>query len=222
MASIIDERAKGRTISGESVSQFTATYAASYTLTAAQLAERKTFVKMTLTGALTLVAPTTGIKEDQELVLVLTCDTTSRLVTLSTGFQTATIFALPLSETTTVTFRYNGTAWVGDRSLTHVISAVAFASTLAIAAASLNHDNVVYAPVALTGALTLNITAVTSSKIGDRLTVLLLSDSTGRVVTFGTNIATVGTLTLIASKRGSCSFTFDGTKYVETGRAIEA
>lgn len=221
MASYIDKRQSGRGRDGRSLSQATVTYASSITLTAAQLAAEEATIKISLTGALTIIAPTT-VDSDQLLILELTCDTTSRQVTLSTGFQTATIIQLPLSETTILYYRFNGTAWVADRSIKHVISAVAYSATLAIAAASLNHEEVIYTTAALTGALTLNITAVTSSKIGDRLTVLLLSDGTGRVVTFGTNIATVGTLTLIASKRGSCSFVFDGTKYVETGRAIEA
>lgn len=222
MASYIGQRNKGRGHEGKSLSEETVTYASSITLTATQLAAEEATIKIALTGALTLVAPTTGIFEDQILNLVLTGDTSARLVTLSTGFSYGKIFSVPISTTVVLQFRFNGTSWVVDRDIDHVITGVTYAATLAIAAASLNNGHTIYQPDTLTGALTLNLTAVTSSRIGDRLTVLLLSDGTGRVVTFGTNIATSGTLTLVASKRGSATFMFDGTKFVETGRAIEA
>ena len=103
------------------------------------------------------------------------------------------------------------------RALNYIYSAPAYAATITVAP---NAYTTVIRPAVLTGALTINAT-VTSCKIGDRLQFLFLSDATGRVVTFGTNLKTSGTLTLTASKYGAIEFVFDGTYFIATGRETE-
>jgi hypothetical protein len=81
-----------------------------------------------------------------------------------------------------------------------------------------------------TGALSLTVGVGTAGPVaddvlpfvGDTLQLLLSSDATGRVVTFSTGFAGAGTLTMIASKKASIDFTFDGVAWVETGRSIGA
>jgi hypothetical protein len=114
-----------------------------------------------------------------------------------------------------------GTARNNDNTLriaTAQYQAPAYAASIAL---KLSEALNVVQPGTLTGALSLTA-ETTRPQIGDTLVCLFLSDGTGRVVTFSTGFATVGTLTLVASKRGSASFMFDGVAWVETGRAIQA
>jgi hypothetical protein len=76
----------------------------------------------------------------------------------------------------------------------------------------------------LTGALTINVgvgNATNPPFVNDELIVMFFGDATGRTVTFGTGV-TVNAATLVlaaGSKRGSTTFVFDGTAWVETGRS---
>jgi hypothetical protein len=73
----------------------------------------------------------------------------------------------------------------------------------------------------LTGALTMTA-ETTRPQIGDKLTILFAADATARTVTFSTGFAPSATLVVAISKQASASFMFDGTSWVETGRAIAA
>jgi hypothetical protein len=77
------------------------------------------------------------------------------------------------------------------------------------------------APAVLTGAMTINAT-VTQLYIGDIVRCMFVADTTNRVVTFGTGMASAGTLTVLASKYGFVDFMFNGTVLQEMGRALTA
>mgnify|MGYP000190360730 CR=1 FL=1 len=100
----------------------------------------------------------------------------------------------------------------------------AYAASVAITV----KDNAAHSTVRIgqcTGALTVTAgvgTSTTGPKVGDRMTVLLSCDGTGRVVTWSTGFAGPGTLTLVASKKAVASFMFDGTAWLETSRSIGA
>lgn len=74
----------------------------------------------------------------------------------------------------------------------------------------------------LTGALSL--TAETNRpKIGDELTVMFAADGTNRTVTLSTGLTgSAATIVVTASKQATYTAVFDGTSWVETGRAIGA
>ncbi len=73
----------------------------------------------------------------------------------------------------------------------------------------------------LTGALTLTI-GTTYPYIGDTVHYLFSVDGTNRTVTFGTGHQPSATLALTASKYGSATFMFNGTTWIEVGRAVTA
>jgi hypothetical protein len=95
---------------------------------------------------------------------------------------------------------------------------VAYGSTIALKPT----DYSTLAKVAqLTGAATVTA-ATTQSNIGDELKLLLSSDGTNRVVTFGTGFSSSGTLTVTASKKATATFIFDGSTWVEVSRIVTA
>lgn len=77
----------------------------------------------------------------------------------------------------------------------------------------------------LTGALTLTAnvgSATTPPYVGDKVEILLSSDASARVVTFGTGFASAGTLSVTASKKAIATFIFDGAAWIEQSRAVTA
>lgn len=105
-----------------------------------------------------------------------------------------------------------------SRILTNDYQAPAYASSIAITAAA---DNTVVKVGQLTGALTLTI-GTTAPFIGAKVTFLFSVDATNRTVTFGTGFQPSATLALTASKYGSATFMFNGSTWIETGRAVTA
>lgn len=74
----------------------------------------------------------------------------------------------------------------------------------------------------LTGALTLTA-ETTRPLIGDELVVMFLADGTNRTVTLSTGLTgSAATIVVTASKQATYTAIFDGTSWVETGRAIGA
>lgn len=94
------------------------------------------------------------------------------------------------------------------------------AGTATLSAAPKGWHTLYSATAAMTSALTIN-SVTTNAQLGDQLVFLFLADATPRVVTFGTDMISAGTLTVAASKRGSATFVFDGVKFVETGRLVQ-
>lgn len=93
-----------------------------------------------------------------------------------------------------------------------------YASTLSIKP---NASKTFLKPATLTGAMTINCVETNCAKY-DELVVILTSDTTSRTVTFGTNFISAGTIAPAISKQATISFVYDGTNWVETGRAVQA
>jgi hypothetical protein len=91
-----------------------------------------------------------------------------------------------------------------------------YAATMAVAPKTFRETN----KIALTGALTVNATT-TDAFADDEIVFLFSSDASIRIVTFGTNFISAGTLTVAASKNGSATFKFNGTSYIEKSRFVQ-
>lgn len=63
-------------------------------------------------------------------------------------------------------------------------------------------------------------TASAGGTAGQRLILMISTDGTQRVATFGTNLKSSGTMTIPANKVGCISFVSDGSNFYETGRAV--
>jgi len=73
----------------------------------------KTYLKpATLTGAITVNCVVTFCAKYDELVVILTSDTTSRTVTFGTNFISAGTIAPAISKQATITFVYDGVNFV--------------------------------------------------------------------------------------------------------------
>lgn len=89
-----------------------------------------------------------------------------------------------------------------------------YAATVALAASEIAYKETYVDLEELTGNLTLNITAVSNSNLGDILYVLLDADSTDRNVTLGTNFDTsVPSFMVKASSELVLMFMFNGTSF---------
>jgi len=104
------------------------------------------------------------------------------------------------------------------RVITQDYKAPAYSATLAIVpTAQFTTFNVGQ----LTGAMTVNAT-VTNMYIGDEVTFLVAADGTNRIVTFGTNFLSSGTVTVTAAKTATVKGVFDGTNIRICSREITA
>lgn len=99
------------------------------------------------------------------------------------------------------------------------VGPVAYAATIALTPVASFRQYVSFAQ--LTGALTINFT-VTNLTMFDEVILMFSSDGTGRVITFGTNSNSAGTLTMVANKDAVATFIFDGTALREHSRSIGA
>lgn len=93
-----------------------------------------------------------------------------------------------------------------------------YAATLSLVA---NASKTFVQPATLTGVMTINA-VVTKCQQFDELVLILKSDTTSRVVTLGTNFVTAGTIAPAISKQATISFVFDGVKWIEICRALQA
>lgn len=110
------------------------------------------------------------------------------------------------------------------RSLLFDWQEVAYAASVAITTKQ-GVSNTTVRVAQATGALSLTVgvgSATTDPQVGDELTIMASSDGTGRVITFSTGFAPAGTLTMIASKKASAKFKFDGVAWIEFCRSIGA
>lgn len=96
---------------------------------------------------------------------------------------------------------------------------VAYAATSALELVDAKEQHVCYAQ--LTGAMTINAT-VTNLKQFSRVVFHFATDGTQRIVTFGTNFISSGTLTIAASKDATAEGWFDGTNIKITSREVQA
>jgi hypothetical protein len=182
-----------------------------------------------ITGAMTINATFPGLLQFQKVFFHFTGDATSRTITLGTGFinlaasqmRGATLI-LPLSANATVETVYDGAALrvvsVVCEGKGEVIETPVYAAAIAITNVAAKHH--IVAPAQLTGSLTLNATAVTNHLLGDEFVFHFSTDGTQRVVTFGTNILSSGTVTIPANKTATARGFFNGTSICITGREI--
>lgn len=104
------------------------------------------------------------------------------------------------------------------RVLTNDYRKPAYIATLSV---NLNASKTFVEPAQLTGAMTVNA-VVTNTQEYDEVQFIFSADATNRIVTFGTNFKTSGTLTVVASKYGTVKFVFDGTYWIEVARVLTA
>lgn len=184
-----------------------------------------------LTGAMTINCTFTNLLQFQKVFFHFTGDTTSRTVTFGTGFinlaasqlRGATLI-LPKSSNATVETVYDGAALrvvaVVCEGKGEVIQTTAYAAAIEVTDVAAKHH--IVAPAQLTGALTLNATAVTQHLLGDEFVFHFSTDGTQRIVTFGTNILSSGTVTIPANKTATARGFFNGTSICISGREISA
>jgi hypothetical protein len=105
---------------------------------------------------------------------------------------------------------------ITSRVLTNDYQAPTYAATISPVVFA---ARTVIGPIAITGALTIN-PSIANSYIGDEM-VMIFTNGTGGalVVTTGSNISSIGTLSVAAGKKGTIYCVFDGATWVETGRA---
>lgn len=116
-----------------------------------------------------------------------------------------------------------------DRVLKNDWQTPAYAATITLAVKGAVAKTIVK-PAVLTGALTINVNVVDSLSgdaangpfVGDILQIHLVSDATSRTVTFGTGFLSTGTLAVTTAKFAIISFVFNGTGWMESGRAVSA
>lgn len=193
----------------------------------------RTFVKpAALTGNLTLNVTTTYCKDLDELEIMLTNSSTKRVVTLGAKFLgdnsllLLNAFNVPASKSAIVKAIYDATldkfrvqsVIVEGKGLRH--ESAAYAATIAITATSGKKHLIT--PAQLTGALTLNATDVSAYDLDDEFIFHFSTDGTQRIVTFGTNILSSGTLTIPAGKTATARGWFNGTNICIMSREISA
>jgi hypothetical protein len=184
-----------------------------------------------LTGAMTINLSFTDIAQFQKVFLHFTGDTSSRTVTFGTGFITkaapqmrGSTLILPISANATVACVYDGASLriesVVCEGKGETIETPAYATPLEVVDQSAKKH--IVAPAQLTGALTLNATAVTKHLLGDEFVFHFSTDGTQRIVTFGANFLASGTVTIPANKTATARGFFNGTAICITGREISA
>src|SRR4051812_16181347 len=97
------------------------------------------------------------------------------------------------------------------RLITRSAADITYAATIALAVSQ--EDNL--RRIALTGALTINISVATNANtgapfVGDTIRLILLADATQRVVTLGTGTVNAGTITIPISKGAYVDLMFNG------------
>lgn len=104
------------------------------------------------------------------------------------------------------------------RVITHNYLKPAYAATISITP---NVSKLYVEPAQLTGTLTVNA-VVTSALEYDEVVFIFNSDATARVVTFGTNFKSSGTISVSSSKYATVKFVFDGAYFIEMSRTVTA
>jgi hypothetical protein len=199
----------------------TPTYASSIAITTT---DRNTVVKpAALTGALSLTAVVISAVAGDLLSFLFLADSTARVVTFSTNFSSTGTLRVGASANATIDFVFNGTSWIeqsrNDYRGTNTVTTAAYATPLAVTP---GNSRITYVNVGqLTGIMTINAT-LTNCVINDRVIFTFSADGTGRVVTFGTNMKSSGTLTVAANKWGTAEFIYDGTNLVQVAATATA
>jgi len=184
-----------------------------------------------LTGNMTINVDNSKLQQFQEVSFYFSSDASNRTVTFGTGFVvtpggglTGSSLSIPASSDAIVKAIYDGTALriagihVQGRGTT--LEQPAYAATLEITdQAATRH---IFFPAQLTGALTVNATNLTKAILGDEYVFHFQVDGTQRIVTFGTNILSSGTITIPANKTATARGFFNGTNICISNREISA
>lgn len=184
-----------------------------------------------LTGAMTINLTVTKLLQFQIIYFHFTADATNRAITFGTGFDiigstgvTGASITVPASSDSVVQCVFDGAALrilssrVEGRGTTS--ETPVYAATIEVTDQYATLHN--FIPGQLTGALTVNATAVTKWITGDQIIFYFATDGTQRIVTFGTNILSSGTITIPASKTAIARGWFNGTSIVIMSREISA
>jgi len=184
-----------------------------------------------LTGAMTINATVTGLQQFDKVFFYFTADTSNRVVTFGTSFinltsggMTGSTITIPASLNGVVYCMYDGTSLrvvevkIEGRGAT--TESPAYAASIEVTDQYASRH--IVTPAQLTGALTLNATNVTKAITGDEYIFHFSTDGTQRIVTFGTNFLSSGTITIPASKTATARGFFNGTAICITGREISA
>lgn len=99
---------------------------------------------------------------------------------------------------------------------------VTSAGTVAIASSTLKQRETDLVFSASSGATTVNITEVDDSVVGDVVTMHFTGSGGTHTITFGTNCVVNSTLAAASGKTAIIQFKFNGTKYVELARFVQA
>lgn len=111
----------------------------------------------------------------------------------------------------------NGLFWDGTSLILCGMDTMAYASTITLdtSLARVHKTTTIHA----TGNATIN--ANSSGIAGEEMTIIIGNDATsGKVITFGTNFRSAGTITGTASKTATIKFISDGTAWFETCRTL--
>jgi hypothetical protein len=180
---------------------------------------------------MTINATAPGLLQFQNVFFHFTADTTSRTITFGTGFiqltsgaMTGATVLIPASLNGTVQAIWDGTNLrivdVRVEGRGETTESPAYAASLEVTDQFAKRH--IVSPAQLTGALTLNATAVTKHVVGDEYVFHFSTDGTQRIVTFGTNFLSSGTITIPANKTATARGFFNGTAICITGREISA
>ena len=184
-----------------------------------------------LTGAMTINATLTRLLQFQPVVFHFNADTSNRVVTFGTGFEVVAAYMLvgatltvPIGADAVVRTVFDGTSLrivsVTCEGRGETTESPAYAAAIEVTDQAAKRH--VVTPAQLTGALTLNATNVTKHIVGDEFVFHFSTDGTQRIVTFGTNILSSGTVTIPANKTATARGFFNGTSICITGREISA
>lgn len=132
------------------------------------------------------------------------------------SFKAKPVYGAAVTVLTRFSSASENNSFAGQGILAYV---QAYAATVALVLKAAYKQHVCFAQ--LTGALTINAT-VTGLKQFDEVVLHFSADGTNRVVTFGTNFISTGTLTVTASKDATWTGVFDGVNIKEVSRAIGA
>jgi hypothetical protein len=184
-----------------------------------------------LTGAMTINATLTKLQQWQEVYFHFLADTSNETVTFGTGFTTmgnpqlvGDTLTVPIGKDATVRTIFDGATLrvvhVSCAGRGETTESPAYAAAIEVTDQAAKRH--IVSPAQLTGALTLNATAVTKHIVGDEFVFHFSTDGTQRIVTFGTGFLSSGTVTIPANKTATARGYFNGTSICITSREISA
>lgn len=107
--------------------------------------------------------------------------------------------------------------WTGTQLIIAGIDVMAYAATISLDVTKPHVHSTT--TINATGNATINASA--AGNAGEEMTIIITNDATsGKVITFGTNFKTTGTITGTVSKSATIKFVSDGSNWYETSRTL--